>query len=265
MADGYMPGESPNYDFDLQTFWENRDPRFYQTIVYNGAIYELSGIAGRRQYTDIQVGGRDDGFGPDQQFNRTGFYTRKGIEVGLPVAEVEQNDVDWVEIRFAEVLFNFAEAALATGKPNEAMDVLLQIRARAGIEAGANGMYGLKENMTTEEMREAIYHEKFVEFAFEGKRFWDLRRWRKLHTDLDGTHKYGMLAELKPGLDPTSGQEFLPTDFDYTVTELYNVGQVEMYTPEEYYFFPIHKDEIEKNPSLVQNTGWEGGTFDPTL
>jgi hypothetical protein len=265
MADGLQPGESTKYPFDLQEFWENRDPRFYENIVYNGAIYEISGIAGRRQYTDIAVGGRDDGFGPDQQFGRSGFYTPKGIDKSLPVAEVEQNDVDWVEIRFAEVLFNFAEAALETGKPDEALAVLKDIRERAGIEPGADGNFGLDDNMTVEEMRDALHHEKYIEFAFEGKRFWDLRRWRKLHTDLDGSKKYGMLAELKPGLDPTSGQEFLPTDFDYTVQELYNTGQTEMYTPETYYFFPIHKDEIEKNPNLEQNLGWENGTFDPTL
>jgi hypothetical protein len=77
--------------------------------------------------------------------------------------------------------------------------------------------------------------------------------------------KFGLQAKLKDGLDPVGGDEFLPEDFDYEVTELFNTGQTEMFTPESYYFFPIHRDEIEKNPNLEQNIGWDGGTFDPTL
>ncbi len=267
MVDGSVPGTSSQYAYDVQTFWQNRDPRFYANIVYNGEIYELGGAKGRRQYTDLQVGGLDDGFGPGENFGRTGFYTKKGVEIDLPAAEVEQNDVDWIEIRFAEVLFNFAEAANETGHEDEALDVLKQIRNRAGIEEGTDGMYGLKASMTTDEQRDAIYLEKYLEFAFEGKRFWDLRRTRRLVSDLNGMKKYGLLAKLKAGLDPVSPPAggFLPTDFDYTVTETINTGQTEMYTPEEYYFFPISKDEIEKNPTLEQNMGWESGTFDPTL
>ena len=267
MADGLAPGTSPTYTYDLQTFWENRDPRFYANLVYNGDIFELSGHKDRRQFTDLQVGGLDDGFGPGQTFGRTGFYARKGINVDLPIAEVEQNDYDWIEIRFAEVLFNFAEAANETGHEDEALEVLKQIRARAGIEEGAGGRYGLKAGMTTIEQRDAIYFEKYLEFAFEGKRFNDLRRTRRLHTDINGMKKYGLLAVIKAGLDPVNPPDggFLPTDFDYTVTETINTGQTEMYTPEEYYFFPIHKNEIEKNPTLLQNVGWESGTFDPTL
>lgn len=265
MKDGYLPGESPNYNYDIQSFWENRDPRFYETIVYNGSLYQLGGQTGRRQYTDIQLGGLDDGFGPGSTFGRSGFYTRKGIQVELPIEQAELNDVDWVEIRYAEVLFNLAESANETGRPEEAMEVLLQIRERAGIEPGTNSMYGFPMGMTRDELREAIYHEKWIEFTFEGKRFWDLRRARKLHTEIDGMRKFGLEASLKDGLDPVSGDEFLPEDFDYEVTELFNTGQTEMFTPESYYFFPIHRDEIEKNPNLEQNIGWDEGTFDPTL
>jgi len=265
MKDGFFPGESPNYTYDVQRFWENRDPRFYETIVYNGSLYELGGQTGRRQYTDIQLGGIDDGFGPGSNFGRSGFFTKKGVQVELPIEQAELNDVDWVEIRYAEVLFNLAESANETGRPEEALEVLLQIRERAGIEPGIDSMYGLRVGMTQDELREAIYHEKRIEFTFEGKRFWDLRRARKLHTEINGMRKFGLQAKLKGGLDPVGDDEFLPEDFDYEVTELFNTGQTEMFTPESYYFFPIHRDEIEKNPNLEQNLGWDDGTFDPTL
>ena len=51
------------------------------------------------------------------------------------------------------------------------------IRKRAGIEPGADGMYGLKKNMTQKQMRQAIQEERRLEFAFEGHRFFDVRRW----------------------------------------------------------------------------------------
>jgi len=265
MKDGFMPGESTNYEYNVQRFWENRDPRFYEIVVYNGSLYELGGAQGRRQYTDIQLGGIDDGFGPGSNFGRSGFFTKKGIQIDLPIQQAELNDIDWVEIRFAEVLFNLAEAANEVGNPNEAMEILKQIRERAGIDPGTDSNFGLKSGMMRYELREAIYDEKFIEFAFEGKRFWDLRRARLLHTYLDGMRKFGLQAKLKVGLNPISGQVFLPEDFNYEVTELFNTGQTEMFTPETYYFFPIHRDEIERNPSLEQNIGWDSGNFDPTL
>lgn len=264
MADGKQPGASSKYAYNLQTFWENRDPRFNATIAYNGAVFPLGVSADHRQYTDIQVGGLDDGFGPGEHYNRTGFYCRKGIDNSLPQAQVELNAVDWVEIRFAEVLLNFAEAANETGHPGEALDVLKLIRQRAGIEPGADDMYGLKTGMSRDELRDAIYFERYIEFAFEGKRFMDLRRTRRLG-ELNGKYKYGLLAQLKPGLDPTDhSQVFLPDNFTYTVSELFVTGPKTMYTPDSYYFFPISETEIQKDPNLQQNKDW-GGSFDPTL
>ncbi|MGV3558130.1 RagB/SusD family nutrient uptake outer membrane protein [Larkinella arboricola] len=264
MKDGKQPGTSTKYPYNVQTFWQNRDPRFDATIAYNGSIFPLGVRADYRQYTDLQLGGLVDGFGPGQQFNRSGFYTRKGVDNSLSQAQVALNAVDWVEIRFAEVLLNFAEAANETGHPDEALAVLKQIRQRAGIEAGTDGLYGLKNGMTRLEMRDAIYQERFIEFAFEGKRFWDMRRLRRM-SELNGKAKSGLQAQLKPGLDPNDRSKvFVPTDFTYTVRELIINGPRQMVLPESYYFFPIAQGEIEKNPRLKQNKDW-GGTFDPTL
>ncbi|MEO5998330.1 MAG: RagB/SusD family nutrient uptake outer membrane protein [Chitinophagaceae bacterium] len=264
MLDGKQPGASSKYIYDISTFWQNRDPRFNATIAYNGSIFPLGVSADRRQYTDLQVGGLDDGFGPGQTFNRTGFYTRKGIDNSLAQAQVELNSVDWVEIRFAEVLFNYAEAANETGHTDEALAVLKKIRQRAGIEAGADNMFGLAAGMSRTAMRDAIYAEKYIEFTFEGKRFWDLRRARRLSL-LNGAHKFGLLATLKPGLDPRDKTKvFLSTDFNYTATELIRTGLKEVSTPDTYYFFPLAQDEMQKNPKLQQNAAW-GGSFDPTL
>jgi len=266
MKDGYLPGSSPNYNYDLQTYWENRDPRFEASLVYNGDIFELSNKAGRRQYTANNIATREDMFGPGQLYNRSGFYPRKGLDPTLLQASVNENETDWIEIRYAEVLMNFAEAANETDHPAEALQVLREIRQRAGIEPGPMDHYGLPAVMNKEEIREAIYHEKRIEFMFEGHRFRDLRRARKLD-EVDGMSKHGLLAELKPGEDPTDGALNLltPDDFTYSVIPLLSNGTNLMSLPTTYYFFPLSRNELDKNPNLEQNSGWEGGTFNPTL
>lgn len=268
MKDGLQPGISLKYPYDLQTFWKDRDPRFYASVVYNGSIYELSRIAGRRQYTANGVASIDDVFGGGEQgdFHRTGFFPRKGMDPGLLKSEVTKNETDWIEIRYAEVLLNFAEAANETGKSNEALEALIQIRKRAGIEAGADQLYGLGGSIGTAEIRDAIYFERRIEFIYEGQRFNELRRTRRLN-EIDGMRKNGLLATLKSDKAAEDGKTFklLPEDFTYKIQPLFSNGTNLMSAPERYYFFPIPRVEIEKNPKLLQNKGWDGGTFDPTL
>lgn len=276
MKDGKKVGESDKYSYNVQEFWKNRDPRFDAVIVYNGDIYELSGKAGRRQYTTPNIANSLDAFGYNIQgehHNRTGLYCKKGIMEELPVAQVTLNDVDWLEIRYPEIMFNLAETANENGSTTEGYETLVAIRKRAGIEPGANNLYGLKAGMSREEMRLALLDEKRIEFCFEGQRFWDLRRHRMLHTYLNGQHKYGILANLKAGIDMTDAMNraasytLMPEEFDYQVIDLIfqnPTSEDAMYMPESYYFFPISKDEIEKNPNLDQNKDW-GGSFDPVL
>ncbi len=263
MADGFAPGSSPTYNFDLQTYWQNRDPRFYTNVVYNGAIFELSGITGRRQYTDEVLADSQDSFGASAQFNRTGFYTRKGLQEELIVEQVGLNDIDWIEIRFAEVLLNFAEAANENGRTDDAIQVLKDIRKRAGIESGVGNDFGLTGVTSREAVRDAIMNERYLEFAYEGKRFWDLKRWRLLET-LDGETEEGLLSKLTSGLDPNKGDfDYLPEDFTYEVVPIFG-DVIDHIVPESYYFAPIPLDQLQRNSLLEQNIDW-GGSFDPTL
>lgn len=277
MLDGKKIGDPGSaYAYNEQTFWLNRDPRFAQTIVYNGAPFALSGKAGRRQYTMKNIASSLDAFGfaiQGENSYRTGFFTSKGLNLALP-APPTTSDYDWNEIRYAEVLFNLAESANETGHGNESLAVLIAIRKRAGILAGADGLYGLKAGMSRIEMRNAILDEKYVEFAFEGKRYWDLRRHRLFATKLNGLHKYGMMATLVNGrtadqvnqtdLNAAAAYSLLPENFGYTVTELITSGATAMVVPDTYYFFPIPLTFLNQNPNLKQNIAW-GGTFNPEL
>lgn len=275
MKDGKKITESAMYN--EQTFWKDRDPRFYATLVSNGELYELGGQVGRRQYTAPGIADPLDAFGIKSsmvQYDRTGLYCRKGLVVKNTADQAQLNDVDWLEIRYAEVLFNHAEAANENGNTSVGYDVLKQIRQRAGIEAGSDGLFGIKKNMSREEMRQALLDEKRIEFSFEGQRFWDLRRHRLLHSFLHGQRKYGILASLKSHISLDEGVRLakdnllLPEDFDYTPLDLANLNPTQyptMYYPENYYFYPIQRSQIELNSNLEQTIGWDSGTFDPTL
>lgn len=264
----------------LQSYWENRDPRFEKSIVWNGKIYEVSGKTGKRQYTALGIAHELDDFGinPKAGVNSTnldrysGFFIEKNSLLRLTQAEVQQYDVDYIVMRFAEVMLNYAETANETGHIDDAKAILLEIRKRAGIEPGAEGDYGIKAT-TREEMREAILAERNIEFCFEGHRFWDLRRLRMLDR-LDGTTKHGVEAiAINPdGTEMTMAEarakadrfELVEKDFKYSLLQVPRSGVQTNSVPETYYFFPIQQDVLDRNKNLEQNKDW-GGTFDPTL
>lgn len=264
----------------LQDFWSDRDPRFEKSIVWNGKIYEVSGKSGRRQYTSLGIAHELDDFGvnPNAATNSTnldrytGFFILKNSLLHLTQEEVQQYDVDYVLMRFAEVMLNYAEAANETGHLNEALEILKAIRERAGIEPGADGNFGINAT-DREEMREAILAERNIELSFEGHRFWDLRRLRMLDR-LDGTTKHGVEAiainengsemVMSEARAKAADYELEPQDFKYSLLQVPRSGVQVNVVPDRYYFFPIQESVVNRNTNLEQNVDW-GGTFDPTL
>ncbi|TYR36932.1 RagB/SusD family nutrient uptake outer membrane protein [Sphingobacterium phlebotomi] len=268
----------PASDF-LQHYWENRDPRFEKSIVWNGKLYPVSGKVGNRQYTAEGIAHTLDYFATSSaNYNRySGFFILKNSKLSLAQSTVDtQYDVDFVLMRFAEIMLNYAEAANEKDQLNVALDLLKQIRERAGIEPGTDGNYGIKASNKAQ-MREAILQERHVEFCFEGHRFWDLRRLRLLDR-LNGTTEHGV--EAKPinadGSDVTGdaawnqlvakaeNNELVETDFRYVLRQVPVTGVTHNAIPETYYFFPIQQSVIDKNPKIQQNNNW-GGTFNPTI
>ncbi|GAB3325037.1 RagB/SusD family nutrient uptake outer membrane protein [Larkinella ripae] len=264
MLDGKKPGESTKYKYADQSFYKNRDPRFDKTIAYNGVNWPLNGNTSYKLWTYF-VGGKT----VEAKASNTGFYTRKAVNPTPAVGDVQFSGTDWIELRFAEVLLNLAESAVGVNKLDEAYTHLKAIRKRAGIEAGTDGLYGLQASMTRAELFEAILLERQIEFAFEGKRFWDLRRWKLIEETLNGTRRTGVTISLK-----TTG---VPADFatsrdnvslDKAYTDYFTLEFKQLDTryainwKPAYYFFAIPQTAIDNNPKLIQNTTW-GGSFDP--
>jgi hypothetical protein len=305
MKDGKKINETGTYTYSDQFFYKNRDPRFDKTIAYNGCTWPINGNANYRLWTYYFKDKKDSKIKTTEvKASNTGFYCRKAIITGNPInGDPKYVGTDWMEIRYAEVLLNLAEAAVGinkTGQGDEGYAGLIAVRKRAGIELGG-GLYGLTPGMSRDQLFDAILYERQIEFAFEGKRFWDLRRWKKFESVLNGKRRSKMYIRLKDGagiptesnVDQTQNEFNNPaspkfrdvTPLDVAYTNYFEIGVNNNPTASEakvtvdkvnvvldtkysinwkptYYFFGIPTQAITNNPNLMQNNIW-GGDFDP--
>ena len=267
----------------LRSYWKNRDPRFNYNCLYNGREWPVAGKpANNRIYNALGISTADDQYGinPAAHVNAvhndvyTGLYIYKAADLSLLQEKVMAYDIDFILMRFAEVMLIYAETANESGHSDEAIEMLKQIRKRAGIEAGADGLYGLKVS-SREDIRKAILDERNIELCFEGHRFWDLRRTRNM-MQLNGLKKHGIeaIAVNKDGSDmdlnearkKTSNNELATGDFRYVIHQVpfTAAAEREFLIDEKFYFFPIKKTYLDENPNLEQNNNW-GGNFNPTM
>jgi starch-binding outer membrane protein, SusD/RagB family len=286
MKDGKMPGDATSaFTYYDSLFYKNRDPRFDATIAYNGCTWPLDGNANLRLWTYYETSTKST----ESNASNTGFYCRKAVSEGsFTFSDPQYSGTDWMEIRYAEVLLNLAESAVGinkTGLTEEGYTGLIAVRKRAGITAGASNSYGLTTGMSRSQLFDAILFERKIEFAYEGKRFWDLYRWKRM-SDLQGWFRNRVRIVLKtgPGI-PTAADlknpaspsfrdvqnlDNMMTNFFTTIrnnnhdgtnstTKLDNVAINFLPT---YYFFPVPQAAITNNPNLKQNSHW-GGVFDP--
>src|SRR5690606_11149218 len=161
--------DDPTSGYDPADPYANRDPRFDATLIVNGSVFGFQGLP---VYT--YVGGADGINIPYQTV--TGYLMRKGTdETNQDYYGGSGSDQNWIELRFAEVLLNYAEAQNeALAAPAQTVyDAVEKIRERAGLNH-----YQLPAGLTKEQMREKIRHERYIELSFEQKRYWDLRRWK---------------------------------------------------------------------------------------
>lgn len=217
--------------YDDQNPFANRDQRFYASILYNGAT--LKGKALSMVYPD----GTDAPLQPDRTI--TGYYPRKFIdESAASGVAFGESKTSWKELRLAEVLLNYAEAENeAAGPSSDVYAAIQQVRDRAGQPA-------LPAGLTKDEMFARIVQERKIELAFEGFRFWDLRRWNMAESVLNGKYFHGMMITKDAG---SGNLVYTPYEVSYIPKQVF--------LP-KHYLMPIPQTEIEKNTNLAQNTGY---------
>ena len=222
--------------YDVNNPYKNRDPRFANSIIYNESLYYL---ASSNTLSPVYTyeGAASDGFTLAGQ--TTGYYTRKLCDVNISSNSSFNANRGWPLLRYAEILLNYAEAINEAGKPDLAYSKLIELRDRAGIEPGANNLYGLKADMTKEEMREVIRNERRIELAFEDHRWNDIRRWKTAMVVSNGFNK--RMRIVKTG-----------STYTYQVTESIRRHN---FRP-EMYLLPIPDAEVRKAPAMLQNPGW---------
>ena len=213
--------------------YKDRDPRFYLTIVHNGMLWPA------KKAVDISEGGAN-GL-PLTNATTTGYYLRKYVdnsisfEAGSTTAATHHN---WILFRYAEVLLNYAEAMIHVNGNCDYKDATYTMSAREALNA-VRKRAGIPEvaACSQDEFLTRVKHERRVEMAFEGQRFWDLRRWKNLDETKNIyavriTHHDGVLSYEKTLLSERSVSNKL-------------------------YFYPIANVELFKNKKLVQNSGWD--------
>lgn len=283
-----LPISHSSSGYNSTVFWVNRDPRFEKTIAYNGCNWGLVGdsnrSAGRQwQYTGV--------LGEPASSIVTGFYCKRFCNVTLSPSQSVYNSnsgggsgMDWVEMRFAEVIMNLAECANETGNLTEAKDMVRKIRQRAGIAAGSFD-YGLAIATDATTMRSLILNERQIEFAMEGKRHMDLRRTRNYNLisarmSLKYAPKLPYVAGVgtdatKIYLDMKNPQGIKPRDtaninnpsvqlaMFSTPTIATMEGSNVINIPSKYYFYALPNFFSQNTFVIEQTQGWINGTFDP--
>lgn len=291
MADGKAPGVSTKYPYDPVHFFDNRDPRFYQTIAYNGCLWPLQGNPNYRLWTYYYYSNSKATSTKTTEpsgASSTGFYLRKGVDPNISLTNLPYSGTDWQEIRYAEVLLNQAEAAAMIGNSSVAYTDLAAIRKRAGIEAGSDGMYGLTTGLSGTDLAMVVLNERRIELAYEGKRYYDLRRWKLMETVMNNTVKQrvGVTFLLAPngsgsdylantrdalvssmGLDSVYDKYFsyapmVISNSKSTLGELKYLDSAPINFQTADYFFGFPLGALQSDPNLQQNNTW-GGSFDP--
>jgi len=227
----YTPIVNPESGYDPQNPYINRDPRFYATILFDGAEFK------DREVETFYPGGKDTREGALAPHNATltGYYVRKFIDENItnPTPQNTSN-TPWIFSRYAEVLLNYSEALYNLGEEELAREYLNMVRSRPTVE-----MPDILDS--GEELLKSIQLERRIELVFESHRYFDIRRWKIAPEVINeiGRLKMDIQKNKDTGEKSYSVSFFQPRHFH-----------------ERNYLLPIPQSEIEKNAALKQNPGY---------
>jgi hypothetical protein len=269
MIDDYEMMDGSKFDWNKTEHasapYTNRDPRFYASILYEGAPWKprTSDVASKDPANQIQTGqyilangttifGLDTRKSSVEDWNGsyTGYYIRKFVDPNPAI--IDQNtwqQVPWPILRYTEMVFNYAESLIELGDHATALLWLNKIRFRSGMPA-------LTE--TGDDLKQRFRNEKRVEMYLEEQRYHDTRRWMIAPTTLGRkANGINVTGVAKAGATIPNPYRFDPNAFSYTykVFEI-DPGKENRAWLDKMYYLPIHRDEMNRNNKLVQNPGY---------
>ncbi|WP_295799030.1 RagB/SusD family nutrient uptake outer membrane protein [Mucilaginibacter sp.] len=271
MVDDYEMMDGTKFDWtkpeQAAAPYQNRDPRFYASVLYDGAPWKprTPDGAGIDPYNEIQMGtyqtgsagsavtyfGLDTRNGPIENWNgtRTGYAIRKFMDPNPAIVDNNtRQEVPSPMIRYTEVVFNYIETCLALGQEGEAKTWLNRIRFRSGMPAITDAGDALVQRYR---------NERNVEMMFEEQRFYDARRWMIAPQTLGNKAKIMKITGTLKAGKTVSVYRYNTDNYNYTYTvQELDPGVENRSWNDKVYFPPIYRDEMNKNNKLIQNPGY---------
>jgi hypothetical protein len=241
-------------NYNTFNLYFNREARFYGSIIFHGGT-----LFGNTRTADnnlwVTKGSGNNSFGGlvpvvgQGSFARssvTGYLCKKllNFKSTLPSTSSTFTEEKYAFpiIRLADLYLMYAEALNEAGGPNsEVYEYIDTIRRRTGlngvVESWRDHALNPDKPLTKTGMRDIIRRERLNELAFEGSRFWDLRRWKLAKTYMDNKPIRGVIQD---------------ENGSFSVHEIYNMMRYD----ERDYLWPIKVSNLANNPNIIQNPGW---------
>lgn len=230
LVDAYEMTDGSIFDWsnpvEAASPYENRDPRLNYNILTNNTFFKDRPV-------ESWTGGLDGKGAP--LATKTGYYLKKYVDENLDLLQGNTSVHSWIIFRLAEIYLNYAEALNEYDPGNPDIQFYIDmVRARTDVD-----MPPIPGGLSQSEMRERIHNERRVEMAFEGQRFWDVRRWMEASDDFGSTLR---------GVEITKVGD---NNFNYKVIDVENRS----FTP-KMYLYPIPQNELNATSGWTQNPLW---------
>lgn len=219
----------PTSGFDPYFPYINRDPRLSYSVMVPGDI-----LPNGKKYDSKPGSGTADAIGYAETSTATGFNQKKYLN-NEDLIEPANCGINIILMRYAEILLTYAEAKIEANQIDQSvLDAINQVRSRSDVN-----MPPISGITSQAELRDIVRKERLVELAFEGLRYFDIRRWRIAETVMPGI-LYGMTY----------------TDKNGKLTTVSNPLYLRVFNKNRDYLWPIPYNEIVLNPNLTQNPNW---------
>lgn len=245
MANG-LPISNPASGYDPQHPYVNREKRFYDFIVYDGAPYKMNWMPSTdtiyTRINKVNPSQNEIDFGSSDVSN-TAYYFKKRLNPDRRPAGNRSDGLNYVYFRYAEVLLNYAEAQNEFSGPEPAIyDAINRLRNRSELPTLEESYGG--QVLSQSQMREVIRNERRVELCFENKRFYDIIRWR-IAMDVMNKDNHGMKISNTSPADNSGTWKY----------EVVPLGHPHVFT-QQMYMNPIPQNVIDQNPNIKQNPNY---------
>lgn len=234
VEDGKVVYKDATIDATTDSPYQGREMRFYANFIYDGSKW---GYGDDNRTIGIFEPGEEGGKGgnssacntDDEYWNatKTGYYMKKFLNPEYNTDQEDEMDTTpWIFFRLAEIYLNYAECQMELGNKDEALKYINLVRQRVHLPAA-----------TGADLRAEYEYERRAELMFEGQRFFDLRRWKKMPEVYSGDNLPTAMKiyKMKDGT--------LLYSHDKTVLQQRNFRDA-------MYWMPVPRYELNKCPNL---------------